>query len=575
MKFCPKCGANIQDGRKFCTNCGSAVEDTLISSDDTEMENNKENLENTLNVNAENRAFSENDNLLSNDASNVEDFPQKLINDDETIVDNTFVSDAVNTILSEDKTDNYSYSEDNNIRNLKEKRNYSKINAGNNERNRYNNSKQNQNVKNRNSTKIIIGSVCGIVIIAAVLIGIFFNTIRANYYMSKCTKSYITEEKLDYAEKAILCSKNNKTKAFVKQVFSSAADSDIDIAEKKLEDLSHVLDQNDYKEIAGEVKNKKLDSLYRDGRYDEALALFKDIDSLGVDFKKSSHYEEIMFNVIAKLTGTSVQNSKNNIMENQKICFDNFDDDIYDEIMEVTDGEYYGDDIKINLYKYSDGQYRQVDTKLVNNCWSPELCGVYDYDKDTCGMYLRYYSDDGEVGVGVFDIDGEKMQLKGAVFSNNYTKPDDVNNDGIYEILSNSTSMFSNSNKGTSKWYKINPDGTEPTEINGNVKSDSSSSKKQYSNDLSELKNTDYLFPQSSSEYLTDDDVKNLSANELAIARNEIFARYGYIFSMQEFADYFNSKSWYSPNPDYDGNIERLNKYEKANVELIKEYEAK
>lgn len=520
MKFCPKCGAKIQDERKFCTSCGNVLEDAKTSSANENTENNN-NLGDTVKINLNK------------------------------------------------KDNNYSNSVDNNAKNTSQN-NYLKNNT-----NKYNNIQVNESTKKGKNTKIIIGSICGFVIIIGVIIGVFFNTIRANYYMSKCSKSYITQEKLDYAEKAIICSKNNKTKAFVKQIFSTVADSDIDAAEKKLEGLSHILDQNDYKEIAGEVKNKKLDKIYSQGQYEEALALFKDIDSLGGDFKKSSHYEDIMFNVISRVTGRSLENSKNALMEEQKICFDNFDNDAYDEIMEVTGGEYYGEDIKINLYKYSDGQYRQVDTKLVNNCWFPEMCGVYNYDKDTNGMYLRYNSDDGEEGIGVFDVDEERVQLKGAVLSNNYTKPDDINNDGIYEVLSNSTSMFSYSSKGVSKWYKINADGSEPSEINGNVKNDSSSSNKQYSNDLSELKNTDYLFPQSSSEFLTDDDLKNLSKSQLAIARNEIFARHGYVFNMQEYADYFNGKSWYTPNSNYDGSIETLNKYEKANVELIKEYEAK
>ena len=49
--------------------------------------------------------------------------------------------------------------------------------------------------------------------------------------------------------------------------------------------------------------------------------------------------------------------------------------------------------------------------------------------------------------------------------ANNYTKPDDVDNDGIYEVLSNSTSVVASSKKDNSKWYKIYEDGRTPTEV--------------------------------------------------------------------------------------------------------------
>jgi hypothetical protein len=86
----------------------------------------------------------------------------------------------------------------------------------------------------------------------------------------------------------------------------------------------------------------------------------------------------------------------------------------------------------------------------------------------------------------------------------------------------------------------------------------------------------DYLLPNSDSHYLTVDDIKGLSHEELCFARNEIFARHGRIFKTPQLAAYFNSKSWYhgTISPDkFDENV--LNKYEWANVNLIREYENK
>lgn len=99
---------------------------------------------------------------------------------------------------------------------------------------------------------------------------------------------------------------------------------------------------------------------------------------------------------------------------------------------------------------------------------------------------------------------------------------------------------------------------------------DSNDYEYDYENDY---KDGEYIFPNSDTEYLSDDDVSDLSKEELRLARNEIFARYGYVFQADDLQEYFENKSWYSP--DYSGNIseDMLNDYEKANVALIKSYE--
>lgn len=84
----------------------------------------------------------------------------------------------------------------------------------------------------------------------------------------------------------------------------------------------------------------------------------------------------------------------------------------------------------------------------------------------------------------------------------------------------------------------------------------------------------DYIFPNSDKEYLDKKDVKKKSAEDLRLARNEIFARHGYIFKAEDLQQYFNSKSWYTGTiaaDDFDDKV--FNKYEKANIKLIKKYE--
>ena len=65
-----------------------------------------------------------------------------------------------------------------------------------------------------------------------------------------------------------------------------------------------------------------------------------------------------------------------------------------------------------------------------------------------------------------------------------------------------------------------------------------------------------------------------MSSDMLRLARNEIYARHGRIFDSADLNQYFNSQSWYlglyTAN-EFDESW--LNKYEKANINLIKSYE--
>lgn len=81
-----------------------------------------------------------------------------------------------------------------------------------------------------------------------------------------------------------------------------------------------------------------------------------------------------------------------------------------------------------------------------------------------------------------------------------------------------------------------------------------------------------YIFEESYKKYLTDNDIKNLSKDTLALMRNEIFARNGYIFKEEPYKSYFESKTWYRGTRDEVLESE-LNIYELENIKLIQKYE--
>lgn len=79
-----------------------------------------------------------------------------------------------------------------------------------------------------------------------------------------------------------------------------------------------------------------------------------------------------------------------------------------------------------------------------------------------------------------------------------------------------------------------------------------------------------FIIPDSSTRYLTEDDLIGLSKEQLEIARNEIYARHGYIFVSDEWKDFFINEDWYTPTTS----SVTLNSIEEYNVGMILEEES-
>ena len=83
-----------------------------------------------------------------------------------------------------------------------------------------------------------------------------------------------------------------------------------------------------------------------------------------------------------------------------------------------------------------------------------------------------------------------------------------------------------------------------------------------------------FVLPYSNSYYYEKADLLKLSKEQLVIARNEIFARHGYIFQTDDIAEYFDACSWYHGTiygSNFSYNV--FNDYENSNVALIIAYE--
>ena len=91
--------------------------------------------------------------------------------------------------------------------------------------------------------------------------------------------------------------------------------------------------------------------------------------------------------------------------------------------------------------------------------------------------------------------------------------------------------------------------------------------------ELDKYGDSDYILSKSKKKKLTNSDLKGLSAKELTFARNEIFARHGYVFGSPELNDYFESKTWYKKNKKFKSS--QLSKKESQNADFIASYQKK
>lgn len=69
-----------------------------------------------------------------------------------------------------------------------------------------------------------------------------------------------------------------------------------------------------------------------------------------------------------------------------------------------------------------------------------------------------------------------------------------------------------------------------------------------------------FVIPDSSYRRITTEELRYLSKFELAVARNEIYARHGYIFVTDQWKDFFVNEYWYTP-VDYSVSLNSIEEY--------------
>lgn len=132
-----------------------------------------------------------------------------------------------------------------------------------------------------------------------------------------------------------------------------------------------------------------------------------------------------------------------------------------------------------------------------------------------------------------------------------------------------------------SKYSIVTPKKSDKAPLNDNITQNKETSSDKDTNVPASTDNTDktkkadddYIFAKSSSEKLLESDVALVSKDNLALAKNEIYGRHGYVFKSEPFKSYFNSKSWYKPNPDFKDSNNEFSAVESYNLNLILKFQ--
>ena len=155
---------------------------------------------------------------------------------------------------------------------------------------------------------------------------------------------------------------------------------------------------------------------------------------------------------------------------------------------------------------------------------------------------------------------------------NSTPKTNDSQQSGLQQDDS-SGEMPDNAQPSTPAAVTDDADGSEPDKTDADITDDGDGQTDSEPQDNTQQ--SEYVLPESDSRYYTYDELSGLSQQELLLARNEIYARHGWIFENEQLKAHFESCSWYEGTVEsYNFDSSVLNDYEIANKDLILKYES-
>lgn len=264
------------------------------------------------------------------------------------------------------------------------------------------------------------------------------------------------------------------------------------------------------------------------------LSDFKYQEDCTIFGKKVSQYMQVDFN---GKTGTFLYLDDENNVVAYSLTF------VYSLLNDVTTDDVYK--VKQTVGRLASWLYALSDYKSYDSC------------EKVAKHFISEILDEDNDGIPCFYYDGYTMLCNGdtnqIVLNFLVTDPDFIEKHGIA--------------KGTPSIFQA---VTEPSTTIQNT------TEPESIDDGSSDADDDYILPDSGTRKLTNSDLAGLDADELELARNEIYARAGRRFNTDYIQDYFDDKWWYvgTIEPE-DFTEDMLNDVEKYNVNFIRNYEKK
>lgn len=418
--------------------------------------------------------------------------------------------------------------------------------------------------------KIWVRVVLAVVLVLGILTGVFFKQVKGGYYLLRYKLEKSTDKKFEYAGEALKGLNISSAYNAFRETAGELMKERPDMVEAKLNELSGKLKPEDEKTLRITVYDKMATNYSSSQNYGAAFSSLVKLQNNGGNLRDNPNYETIMLNVIADTLGTGAYSDRATLKEKANIIFENLDGDPFDEIIEIKD-LYPNDDLHkqydINLYRLQEGKYVKADMQKTEDYDYLGSFGIYNYDKDKKGLYISTSQTGYVSATVVYAIQNSKFKVVGMVGSADPCEILDYDKDGIYEV--STTELYDPAGQASHadmprivRYYKFS-DQKAPWVVK----------EERPTINQPTASNNDYIFPDSDKRYLTASEVSTLSKEMLGYARNEIFARHGYVFKTDKYAQYFSSKSWYRQDPNFEGGSSSFNQYENANIKLIQEYE--
>lgn len=159
------------------------------------------------------------------------------------------------------------------------------------------------------------------------------------------------------------------------------------------------------------------------------------------------------------------------------------------------------------------------------------------------------------------------------IFCDDWASQDDLVGDTLYFVVKYGD------NAGTHSLTYVpaeqSPYGADTIYIDGNTDMPYTRYSYSYGSDDLYGSGDGYILP-TDTQYITETDLYGMSKEQVSLARNEIYARYGYSFRSSDIRNYFERQSWYFEDPNVNANtfgIEDMTDCERANLESIQQYE--